>query len=59
VNITKEVTPLGHLIQLGNCLLFRYVYKNLFYEASASFNEGGHIQEAKDHKEELRKKVPR
>jgi hypothetical protein len=37
----KNLTPLGHLIQPGNChLCFNYTYKSLSYEASVSFDEG-------------------
>jgi hypothetical protein len=37
----KEVTPLVHLIQSGNCPpAFDYTYESLFYEARVSFNEG-------------------
>jgi hypothetical protein len=37
----KEVTPLGHLIQSGNCpTAFDYTYESLFYEAGVFFDEG-------------------
>jgi hypothetical protein len=33
----REVTPLSHLIQSGNCpLAFNYTYESLFYEARVS-----------------------
>jgi hypothetical protein len=36
----KEVTPIRHLIQSGNCLpAFNYIYESLFYEARVSFHE--------------------
>jgi hypothetical protein len=53
----KDVIPLGHLIQSGNCpLAFSYTYKSLFYKARVSFNEGRQIREAEAHNEELKKK---
>jgi hypothetical protein len=43
----KEVTPLGHLIQSGECLLaYNYTYESLFYEARVPFGEGRKIKEA-------------
>jgi hypothetical protein len=37
----KEVTPLGHLIQSGNCpLASNHIYESFFYEAGVSFGEG-------------------
>jgi hypothetical protein len=52
----KEVTPLDHLIQSGNCpLAFDYTYESLFYEARVLFSEGRQIQEAEDHDKEFKK----
>jgi hypothetical protein len=52
----KEVTPLGNLIQTGNCPpAFSYAYKNLFYEVVVPFDERRQIKEAKDHNEKLKK----
>jgi hypothetical protein len=52
----KEVTPLGHLIQLGNCpLAFNYTYESRFYEARVSFGERRQIKEAEDHNKEFQK----
>jgi hypothetical protein len=51
----KEVTPLGHLIQSGNCpLAFNYIYESLIYKARLSFNEGRQMKEIEDHSEELK-----
>jgi hypothetical protein len=37
----EEVTPLGHLIQSGNCIpALNYIYESLFYKAMAHFGEG-------------------
>jgi hypothetical protein len=48
------VSPLGHLIQSGNCPpAFNYTYESLFYEARV--DEGRQIKEAKDHNEEFKK----
>jgi hypothetical protein len=45
----KEVTPLGHLIQSGNCPpAFDYIYESSFYDARVSFDEGRQIKEAED-----------
>jgi hypothetical protein len=45
----KEVAPLGHLIQSGNCpLAYNYTYESLFYKARLSFDEGRQIKEAED-----------
>jgi hypothetical protein len=52
----KEVTPLGHLIQSGNCPpAFNYKYESLFYEARSYFDEERQIKEAKDLNEEFKK----
>jgi hypothetical protein len=52
----KEITPLGHLIQSGNCpLAFNYTYESLFFEARASFDARRQIMEAEDHNEELKR----
>jgi hypothetical protein len=52
----KEVTPLRHLIQSGNCALaFNYTYKSLFYEVRVSFDERRLIREAKVHNEQFKK----
>jgi hypothetical protein len=41
----KEVTPLSHLNQSGNCsLAFNYTYKSLFYKARISCDEGRQIE---------------
>jgi hypothetical protein len=41
----KEGTPLGHLIQSGNCrLAFNYTYESLYYKVRASFDEGRQIK---------------
>jgi hypothetical protein len=36
----KEITPLCHLVQWGNCPPpFNYTYESVFYEARISFDE--------------------
>jgi hypothetical protein len=51
----KEVTPLGHLIQSGNCPpAFNYTYESLFYKARASFDEGRRLKKAEDHNDEFK-----
>jgi hypothetical protein len=36
----KGVSPLGHLIPSGNCLLgFNYAYESLFYKSRVYFDE--------------------
>jgi hypothetical protein len=51
----KEVTPLGHLIQTGNCPpAFNYTYESLFCKARVAFDEGRQIQVAEDHNEEFK-----
>jgi hypothetical protein len=41
----QEVTPLGHLIQSGNCPpVFNYTYESLFHEASVYFDDGRQIK---------------
>jgi hypothetical protein len=53
----KVVTPLGHSIQSGNCLLaFNYTYESLFYEAMVSVDDGRQMKEGEDHNGELKKK---
>jgi hypothetical protein len=48
----KEVTPLGHLFQSGNCSLsFNYTHESLFCEARVSFDEGRQIKVAENHEE--------
>jgi hypothetical protein len=48
-NYYKEVTPLGQLIQSGDCPRpFNYTYKSLIYEARISFDEGRQIKEGED-----------
>jgi hypothetical protein len=52
----KEVTPLRHLIQSGNCPPpFDHTYESLFYKARVSFVEGRQIKEAEDHEEQFKK----
>ena len=52
----KEVSPLGHLIQSGNCSqAYDYTYESLFYEARVSFDEGRQIKQAEDHNKEFYK----
>ncbi|PNF30200.1 hypothetical protein B7P43_G08428 [Cryptotermes secundus] len=52
----KEVSPLGHLIQSGNCpKAYDYTYESLFYEARVSFDEGRQIKETEDHNKEFYK----
>jgi hypothetical protein len=52
----KDVTPLSHVIQSGNCpLAFNYAYESLFSEARVSFDEGRQIKETEDHNKEFKK----
>jgi hypothetical protein len=48
--------PSRSLGQSKNCPpAFNYTYKNLFYKARVSFDEGRQIKEAEDHNEEFKK----
>jgi hypothetical protein len=51
-NISRPFNPIRELSPA-----FNYTYESLFYEASATFDEGRQINEAKDHNEEF-KKIP-
>jgi hypothetical protein len=54
----KEITPLDHLVQSGNCLLgFNYTYESIFYETRPSFVEERQAKDSEDHNEELKKIV--
>jgi hypothetical protein len=56
----KEVTPLSHLIQSGNCALaFNYTYQSLFYEARVSFDEKRQIKGSRGSQQGIQKNVPR
>jgi hypothetical protein len=51
-----EATPLGRLIQSGDCpLAFNCTYESLLYDAMVSFDVGRQITEVEDHKEEFKK----
>jgi predicted esterase len=54
----KEVTPLCHFIQSGNCpLVFNYTYESLFCESRVSFDKERQIKETEDLDEDLEETV--